>query len=257
MHPSQGLTFAQQHSRTLQFPREKPSDKLVSQDAIDLIGRILQERELRLCSSRYQANDVLTGRPASANFLYSMDPRYRNVASYFVYPNDASDIKSHPFFKGIRWNELHLTQPPMVPRVKNWEDTRYFDDWKSIGDIDEASISSDSEVDDEELDGTPDPESEEVIPDTAQPCLEQPVPEITPLDPAGETNVADKKKGRKRPRDKILRDKEVGRTALEIRKRGAFLGYTYRRPKAPAMALGMDRGRQNFPRGYLADLYVP
>lgn len=228
---------------------------------MNLIGRILQEREFRLCSSRYQANDVLTGRPASASFLYSMDPRYKNVASYFVYPNDASDIKSHPFFRGIKWNEIHLTPPPMIPRVRNWEDTRYFDDWKSIGNIDEAPASSDSEEGDSELDEEPNPEPEEAGPDTAvQACFEQSVPEITPVAPVEKTPVPDrtnKKKEKKRPRDKILRDKEAGRTALEIRKRGAFLGYTYRRPKGPAMAFGTERGRQLFPRGHLVDLYVP
>ena len=38
-------------------------------------------------------------------------------------------------------------------------------------------------------------------------------------------------KERKRPRDKVLRDPEVGRKALELRKKGAFVGYTWRRPR--------------------------
>lgn len=40
-----------------------------------------------------------------------------------------------------------------------------------------------------------------------------------------------RKKEKKRPRDKLLRDPEVGRVVLEIRKKGAFIGYTYRRPR--------------------------
>jgi hypothetical protein len=40
-----------------------------------------------------------------------------------------------------------------------------------------------------------------------------------------------RKKEKKRPRDKLLRDPEVGRTVLELRKKGAFVGYTYRRPR--------------------------
>jgi hypothetical protein len=40
-----------------------------------------------------------------------------------------------------------------------------------------------------------------------------------------------RKRERKRPRDKLLRDPEVGRTVLELRKKGAFVGYTYRRPR--------------------------
>jgi len=40
-----------------------------------------------------------------------------------------------------------------------------------------------------------------------------------------------RKKEKKRPRDKLLRDPEVGRTLLELRKKGLFIGYTYRRPR--------------------------
>lgn len=38
-------------------------------------------------------------------------------------------------------------------------------------------------------------------------------------------------KERKRPRDRLLRDRSVGKRVMELRKQGAFLGYTYRRPK--------------------------
>ena len=39
------------------------------------------------------------------------------------------------------------------------------------------------------------------------------------------------KKEKKRPRDKVLRDAAVGKKVMEIRKKKAFFGYTYRRPK--------------------------
>lgn len=206
---------------------------------------------------------MLAGRAVSSHFLYSMDSRYANIASYFVYPNDASDIKAHPFFRGIRWNELHLMQPPLIPRVMNWEDTRYFNDFvKSCGHIDEAPEESDpSEADDD-----PDTQSNATAPDfhdvhTPDPVpLQQPVPDaviVAPAEPnAPEAQDAEKRKEKQRARDKILRDQRVGKTALEIRKRGAFLGYTYRRPKGPAMALTTERGRQPFARGQLTDLYV-
>ena len=42
----------------------------------------------------------------------------------------------------------------------------------------------------------------------------------------------------KRPRDRLLRDKEVAPKVLELRKRGAFLGYTYRRIKMGKESLG-------------------
>ncbi|KAJ5584333.1 uncharacterized protein N7459_004133 [Penicillium hispanicum] len=250
------------HARTLQFPRDRPTDRIISYEAMDLINRILQEREFRLCSPKYQANDILAGRPVSSHFLYSMDPRYRNVASYYVYPNDAADIKAHPFFRGIRWNDLHLMQPPLIPRVKNWEDTRYFDDWKPVANIVEPSDTSDSESTDEEPSTKSAPTAVEKHvshnPDAMPPAKpvsdNSPPMEHTPDDQKAQE--AAKKREKRRPRDKILRDKKVGRTALEIRKKGAFLGYTYRRPKGPVLALSSERGRQPFVRGQLADLYV-
>lgn len=52
------------------------------------------------------------------------------------------------------------------------------------------------------------------------------------------------RKEKKRPRDKMLRDPVVGRKVLELRKKGAFFGYTYRRPKSVVLegSLG-GRGR--------------
>ncbi|CDM34503.1 hypothetical protein DTO013E5_5006 [Penicillium roqueforti] len=241
-----------QHSRTLRFPREKFTDKLVSQDAMDLIIRILQEREYRLCSPKYQANDILNGRPVSTQLLYSMDARYRNIASYYVYPNDAADIKIHPFFRGIRWQDLHMCQPPMIPRVRNWEDTRYFDDWKLASNGVEEAVNSDSEDPDQEPHAIT-PENQEIRP--AEDAIEPPAAKTTP-GVAKEAKDTEKKKEKKRPRDKILRDKQISKTVLDIRKKGAFLGYTYRRPNDVALAFSTERGRQPYARGQLADLYA-
>ena len=253
----------QHHSRTLKFPREKATDMILSPEAIDLINRILQERQFRLCSQKYQANDMLAGRPVSAQILYSMHPQHRNVTSYFVYPNDAADIKAHPFFRGIRWSELHLIQPPLVPKVKNWEDTRYFDDYKPIGQIDGISNASASEGTEEDHDPDSNPAAADAhdCPANGVNPPDQPVPKPDPAVTAGPEaekaqEVEEKKQERKRPRDKILRDKAAGKIALGIRKKGAFLGYTYRRPKRPAVALGAERGRQPYSRNYLAELYA-
>ncbi|CEO60983.1 hypothetical protein PMG11_05404 [Penicillium brasilianum] len=234
------------------------------------MARLLQERQFRLCSPKYRANDMLAGHPPSAQFLYSMDPQCRNYTSYWVYPDDAADIKIHPFFRGIRWNELHMTRPPYIPRVKDWEDTRYFDDWKGIDNLEPQAEESDSEEEsDENIGAKPQAAStgNMVVNSSGHPLFERPVrggdaifPVPAPaqaVDPNSPTRKTEKQKERKRPRDKILRDRKVGKTALEIRKRGAFLGYTYRRPKGPAMALRTERGRQPFARGALADLYVP
>jgi hypothetical protein len=52
---------------------------------------------------------------------------------------------------------------------------------------------------------------------------------------------AARRKEKKRPRDRVLRDKQVGRQVLELRKRGAFLGYAYQRP-ATVVYDGMPEG---------------
>jgi hypothetical protein len=186
--------------------------------------------------------------------LYSMDARYRNIASYYVYPNDAADIKIHPFFRGIRWQELHMCQPPMVPRVRNWEDTRYFDDWKLASNEIENAASSDSGDPDQDPDAIT-PENQEMGP--AEDVVKPPVAETTPRAAQEHAKDVEKKKEKKRPRDKILRDKQMSKTVLDIRKKGAFLGYTYRRPSDVALAFSTERGRQPYTRGQLASLYAP
>lgn len=210
---------------------------------------------------------MLAGRPASTHYLYSMDPRYNNVTNYWVYPNDAAEIKVHPFFRGIRWNDLHMMAPPYIPRVKDWEDTHYFDDWKDIENLENLEDSDSEKESDENTDKKPQALSadNEASRSPDPRLIKRPVPggdaifPVAPVEPAAPSapkQNAEKQKERKRPRDKILRDRKAGKTALEIRKKGAFLGYTYRRPKGPAMALRSERGRQPFVRGALEDLYA-
>jgi hypothetical protein len=231
---------------------------MISLDAIDLITRILQEREYRLCSPKYQYNDILNGRPVSTQMLYSMDERYRSVASYYVYANDAADIKVHPFFRGIRWQDLHLCRPPIIPRVRNRADTSYFDDWKLLDNAVEHAATSDSD----EIAHCLDQEPEGIAPDAQQSLLaEEPAVEPQAVGLAADaapdkSKAADKKKQKKRPRDKILRDKQMSKTAMDIRKRGAFLGYTYRRPNEIALAFSTERGRQRHVRGDLMNLFL-
>ncbi|KAK4498546.1 hypothetical protein PRZ48_011204 [Zasmidium cellare] len=64
----------------------------------------------------------------------------------------------------------------------------------------------------------------ERVVEVAEKRVELGIEVATPLKGAG-------KKEKKRPRDRMLRDPEVGRRVLELRKKGAFFGYTYRRPK--------------------------
>ena len=128
-----------------------------------------------------------------------------------VFPNDAEDIKAHPFFRNIEWSTLHLTRPPRVPRVKDGESiTKFFED--------EAKILTTSD----HLDSS----SYEVVPDDGLSAGSFRYENLLQSIRKRKSH----KKDKKRPRDKVLRDPLVGRTVLEIRKKGAFIGYTYRRP---------------------------
>lgn len=159
------------------------------------------------------------------------DKGHRNYNGFFVYPNDADDIKSHSFFYGIPWDNMQDYNPPFVPRVQSWEDTKYFDDEGPISDIDSAT--SEDSVHAIRLE-TPilDPnchqqESQRIIPENPQANF------TNNQLPANSTKLVKAKKPRekKRPRDKILRDANCGKIALQMRKDSAFIGYDYRKPK--------------------------
>lgn len=196
----------------------------VSRNAIDLMMRLLEERQDRLSAKRYRENDwVLRDKAVGTR-------RVRNISTtgHIVYPNDAEDIKSHPFFRNIQWSTLHMTRPPFVPRVHGGQPiTKYFDDENEI-------MSASDHLDSSSYEGV----ENLIVPNT--PVNDD---ELTPLAPtagamvpayeqicASVQKMRRRKKEKKRPRDKMLRDPQVGRTVMELRKKGAFVGYTYRRP---------------------------
>lgn len=201
---------------------------------MDLINKILKEKEQRLCSKKYMLNDYQHSKRIPGQLVATAANKHsKDYQGHFVYPDDATDIKAHPFFRDIQWDRLHLLKPPFVPKVKSWEDTKYFEEDEPISDVDESS--SDSSVKDN---------------------IEPQTPDIFTLDMQQAKGVGEaKSKGRKgkrekkRPRDLLLRDKQVGKKVLELRKKGAFLGYTYRRPKGVVSEQEGDRpGRQGAPR---------
>ncbi|EOA83279.1 hypothetical protein ACJQWK_00278 [Exserohilum turcicum] len=232
------------HRRWLRFPTDqrytRPNiDRVplmpVTRNAIDLMMRLLEERQDRLSAKRYRENDwVLRDKALGVRSNRHM----HHPTGHIVFPNDAEDIKSHPFFRNIQWSLLHMTRPPFVPRVHGGQPiTKYFDD--------EAEIMSASDhLDSSSYDTLAIPP---FIPDPATLATQDPT---APLFCTPALNLPDdilhnspntifppfqmlkrRKREKKRPRDKLLRDPEVGRAAMEIRKRGAFVGYTYRRPR--------------------------
>ncbi|KAF9733461.1 Serine/threonine-protein kinase cbk1 [Paraphaeosphaeria minitans] len=219
-----------EHKRCLRFPPEqryaRPNiDRVplmpVSRHAIDLMVRLLDERPDRLSAKRYRENDWLLrdrglGQRRVRNF---------NCTAHIVFPNDAEDIKNHAFFRTIQWQNLHLTRPPFVPRVHGGQPiTKYFDD--------EADIMSASDhLDSSSYDHVP--EEGGVVVSEREVGEGDGGSDVPPQKNPTKSSkkVPRRKKEKKRPRDKLLRDPQVGRTVLELRKRGAFVGYTYRRPR--------------------------
>jgi len=59
-------------------------------------------------------NDMLRFKSASPFHIPGYwDIELRRFEGMFVYPNNACDIKSHTFFDGIEWTQLHLQTPPL------------------------------------------------------------------------------------------------------------------------------------------------
>ena len=201
----------------------------------------------------YQFSNRITGQIRRTR----ADKQARDYQGYYVYPSDAEDIKAHPFFHGLSWDCLHLSRPPFVPDVKGRDDTRYFDDEEEISDVDDMSSCS-------MVDGAADPNARQENAavsrpvqvdgaERAQDARLQPRNDEAPKekgveDVEGKEVKSAKVKEKKRPRDRVLRDKEVAKRVLEIRKKGAFIGYTYRRPKG--ISQEGERGRYSISRRY-------
>lgn len=271
---------------SLQFPPSDPIRGLkVSYEALDLMNSLLQEKEHRLSSKKYAANDLchfkrhhqhrshqhgyhhLPHRSKQSSRTSSHSAESRDWKGHYVYSEDAADIKAHPFFHGICWERLHLSRPPFVPDVRGNDDTRYFDEEASVSDIDDASSDEDAAKLGEPLKG-----SDEATPTAGNtPRLDgaaggggadsmaiteadiglvdvgdAPLSKTTNIPKLPVVTAANIKKEKKRPRDRLLRDKLVGRQVLELRKKGAFIGYTYRRADIRALREERDweRGRQ-------------
>lgn len=42
----------------------------------------------------------------------------------------AEEIKRHPWFRGIDWNNLRSMKPPFIPKITSESDTKYFEVFK-------------------------------------------------------------------------------------------------------------------------------
>jgi hypothetical protein len=228
------------NATTLKFPTEQDVDRKerVSYEAMDLINSLLQEREHRLCSKKYSVNDCqqrthLTGQLTATR----TEKPPQDYQGHYVYPDDAVDIKAHPFFHGLEWENIHLSRPPFVPDVRSQADTKYFDD-DQVSEVDDGSSEQEPRdpsysVGESGLEGNSahNPNNHHSSSCQGDSHMQNKLMvQFGVNGPYVAGEKAARRKEKKRPRDRVLRDKQVGRQVLELRKRGAFLGYAYQRP---------------------------
>lgn len=201
---------------------------------------MLREKETRLCSKRYSQPLPLASRNSGSSTGSSV--KHKDYAGRYVFPNDAEDIKNHKWFKDVDWDHIHLMQPPFVPNIKSVDDTHYFDEEDPISDFSESVVPFEPTI--EDIADALKPFNREIQILAAE-FIERPHDSLRlrKFDKdVDRYNVNEEqkeylksfarnygRKERKRPRDRLLRDKETAPKVLELRKRGAFLGYTYRR----------------------------
>jgi hypothetical protein len=132
--------------------------------------------------------------------------------------------------------------PPFVPNIKSIDDTHYFDEEDPISDFSESTSGPPPTV--EEITDALKPFNHNVQ-ILAKKFIERPHDSIKlrkfEKEVDGFVMCEEQKeylkgfvkhygrKEKKRPRDRLLRDKDIAPKVLELRKKGAFLGYTYRR----------------------------
>ncbi|KAL9123742.1 MAG: hypothetical protein Q9217_006858 [Psora testacea] len=236
-----GIILYEDNRNSLRFPNDR--EYRVSREAIHLIGNLLQEKEHRLSSKKYMLNDYQHSRRVPGQLINTYaDPNATDYRGRFVYPDDATDIKGHPFFGRIVWDRHHLTRPPFVPDTSSLDDTKYFDEEDPISDIDDAASQSDSYEDADQGGVSVNLGTNPATQADGQHYQVMGGATIGNTKAPSEEGKNAKGKTKKRPRDKVLRDKEVGRHVLELRKKGAFIGYTYRRPNL--VSLNDERGKQ-------------
>lgn len=222
----------QEHETKFYFPMQPR----VSDKCQDLLYRLVRGKETRLCSRRY-----LTKEKARTNSKKPAD-----ATGHHVFPDDAEDIKSHRWFKNVPWDRMDSLTPPFVPQVRSPVDTRYFDESGSMDDM------TDSEDEDE----SPSRELERAkellkefspnFQNLAMELVAKPYDTVRlrsidrQIDLSPKVSPTEKDvlkqfvrmcgvKEPKRPRDKVLRDEATRDMAMEVRKKTAFMGYTWRR----------------------------
>ncbi|KAH6608747.1 agc ndr kinase [Trichoderma cornu-damae] len=216
-----------------------PARPFVSDKCKDLIYRLIQDKEVRLCSKRYQMLDQNQPGAGTPTDTYGR----------YVFPNDAEDIKAHRFFRMIPWDLIQTITPPFIPHINSLEDTHYFDESEPLDDRMGSASERPGLTDDEvrwllrefrpsiqnvaiRLINTPydsgalrsrdlEIDSMSAFLDEEKELLKRFMREYGQRAP-------------KRPRDIILRDENMKDAAMEVRKQSAFIGYAWHSAKQRA-----------------------
>ncbi|KAM0564121.1 hypothetical protein ACHAPJ_000330 [Fusarium lateritium] len=206
----------------------------VSDKCKDLIFHLIQEKDIRMCSRKYRRKY----RDRSNN------SQATDYSGRYVFPDDAEDIKRHPWFRNTHWDRLHSMPPPFIPNLKSDDDAHYFDesepfeDWSesipsgiflNSEDVRELLVGFDTHVQEKAMELIKAPFDAAKLRGIDR-DLDASI-ELQPIEKAALKQFVRfyGHQERKRPRDMILRDKDTKKTSLRIRKETAFMGYTWRK----------------------------
>ncbi|OHE93029.1 hypothetical protein CORC01_11668 [Colletotrichum orchidophilum] len=224
--------------KRLVFPVDGPP---VSRLCRHLIKDLLRDKEGRLSSPEYRTQD--------ARRTWEKLQGYQNGPRQYVFNNDASEIKAHPWFRGVPWEAIRSSRPEWVPHIQSHADSHYFEEDEPISDWSDSldyEIGEGSESLNELHLRFVQYDFESNVKSLATEFISKPYDSSKlkrfDLDIDDHAFLEDTEKtflkwyvrrvGRKeckRPRDKLLRDPWIKDEVLQMRKQTAFLGYSWRR----------------------------
>lgn len=110
--------------QTLRFPAEPK----VSREAQDFMMRLICDKESRLGSGPIASSKNTSSATGRAPATSPVTSPLGSFIGSLLGEGDATDIKRHPWFRDIDWDELGNRQPPFRPELKSEIDTAYFDE---------------------------------------------------------------------------------------------------------------------------------
>lgn len=168
-----------------------------------------------------------------------------------MFPDDAEDIKSHRWFRDVAWDRVQNIAPPFTPQLTSQDDTQYFNESEPLEEFSNTcpSVYATPEAIEKVLRGF-----SPVMQGMAEHLVAEPYdPSMLrrmdiEIDTSDLLSASEKlalkqfvrsygRKVRKRPRDRLLRDKKLRDIVMDVRKTSTFAGYTWRRMRPGAYTL--------------------